>query len=118
MKMLCHAEKPAIDELVSRTVAIGLPYAAIDRENNIWEIIPAGITKATGMDYLCDYLGIPNGDCFSFGDSRNDLAMLTHVPNSIAMGNSPQDVKDLCTYVTARPEEDGIEEALRHFHLI
>ena len=118
VKMLCHAEKPAIDELVSRTVAIGLPYAAIDRENNIWEIIPAGITKATGMDYLCGYLGVPNADCFAFGDSRNDLAMLTHVPNSIAMGNSPQDVKDLCTYVTACPEEDGIEKALRRFHLI
>ena len=118
VKMLCHAEKPAIDELVSRTVAIGLPYAAIDRENNIWEIIPAGITKATGMDYLCGYLGVPNADCFAFGDSRNDLAMLTHVPNSIAMGNSPQDVKDLCTYVTAGPEEDGIEKALRRFHLI
>ncbi len=118
VKMLCHAEKPAIDELISRTMAIGLPYVAIDRENNIWEIIPDGITKATGMDYLCGYLGIPNADCFAFGDSCNDLAMLTHVPNSIAMGNSPQDVKSLCTYVTACPEEDGIEKALRRFHLI
>ena len=118
VKMLCHTEKAAIDELVSRTGSIGLPYTAIDRENDIWEIIPSGITKATGMDYLCDYLGIPNTDCFAFGDSRNDLAMLTHVPNSIAMGNSPQDVRDLCAYVTSRPEEDGIEKALRHFHLI
>ena len=118
VKMLCFAESSVIGELVSRTAAAGLPYTAIDRENNCWEIIPSGITKATGMDFLCNYLGIPASDCFAFGDSRNDLAMLTHVPNSIAMGNAPDDVKELCTYVTARPEEDGIEKALRHFRLI
>ena len=44
--------------------------------------------------------------------------MLTRVPNSIAMGNAPDDVKELCAYVTARPEEDGIEKAMRHFRLI
>ena len=118
VKMLCFAPKAVIDELVRRTEEIGLPYCAIDREHDCWEIVPAGITKATGMDFLCDYLGIPGRDCFAFGDSRNDLAMLTHVPNSIAMGNSPDDVKALCAYVTDRPEEDGIEKALRHYRLI
>ena len=118
VKMLTFAPKAVIDELIRRTAEIGLPYYAIDRENDCWEIVPEGVTKATGMDFLCDYLQIPNKDCFAFGDSRNDLAMLTHVPNSIAMGNSPNDVKALCAYVTARPEEDGIEKALRHCHLI
>ena len=118
VKMLCFSESSVISELISLTEESGLPYSAIDRENNCWEIVPAGITKATGMDLLCDHLDIPNADCFAFGDSRNDLAMLTHVPNSIAMGNAPDDVKDLCAYVTARPEDDGIEKALRHFRLI
>lgn len=118
VKMLCLAQKPVIDGLIARTAEIGLPYYAIDRENDCWEIVPSGFTKATGMDFLCRYLDIPNADCFAFGDSRNDVAMLTHVANSIAMGNAPKDVMDLCAYVTTRPEEDGIEKALRHFRLI
>ena len=44
--------------------------------------------------------------------------MLQHAGCSIAMGNAADDVKAACTYVTDRPENDGIEKAMRHFGLI
>ena len=44
--------------------------------------------------------------------------MLEHTGQSIAMGNAPDDVKAVCTYVTDRPVDDGIERAMKHFGLI
>ena len=55
---------------------------------------------------------------FAFGDSNNDLTMFAHAGCSIAMGNAPDSVKARCTYVTARPEDDGIVKAMKHFGLI
>ena len=119
VKMFCFSDaRGLINRLEEATAAIGMPYTAIDRGKGGWEVIPAAFSKGTGIDLIRERLNVPLDDCFAFGDSRNDLAMLTHVPNSIAMGNSPDDVKALCTYVTDLPENDGIEKALRHCHLI
>ena len=56
--------------------------------------------------------------CYVFGDSTNDLSMLTHVKNSIAMGNSYPEVLANTSYVTTPIERDGIRNALKHFGLI
>ena len=44
--------------------------------------------------------------------------MLEAVPNSIAMGNGEEAIKECCSYVTKDIEEDGIFEAMKHFGLI
>lgn len=93
-------------------------YDYIDRGNCICEVVPKGCSKATGIKYLCDYLGASINDCFAFGDSNNDLSMLTYVPNSIAMGNASPSVKDIASFITTGVEEDGIGVALKHFGLI
>ena len=108
----------ALGELKRRTAELGMPYTAIDRGNTGWEVVPVGYTKATGIECLRKKLGVALENCYAFGDSRNDLSMLRHVPNSIAMGNASEDVKAACAWVTARPEEDGIEKAMAHFGLI
>ena len=95
-----------------------MPYKAIDRRPEGWELVPAGFSKGKGIDFLRNQLGIQPEDCYAFGDSRNDLPMLHHAGHSIAMGNAPADVKAACSYVTDLPERDGIEKAMRHFALI
>ena len=57
-------------------------------------------------------------DCYVFGDSTNDLSMLTHVKNSIAMGNAYPEVLRNTSYVTTPIDRDGIRNALKHFKLI
>ena len=118
VKMFCFADEETIRELEERTKTLGMPYTAIDRGSGAWEIVPVGYSKGTGIDFLRKKLGMSREECFAFGDSRNDLPMFRHAGHSIAMGNASDDVKAVCTYVTARPEEDGIEKAMRHFSLI
>lgn len=90
----------------------------IDRGNNFGEIVPKGFSKASGIQFLQDFFGIPLENCYAIGDSSNDLPMLQYVPNSIAMGNSTPFLFDLVSFVTKDIEEDGIHHALSHFKII
>ena len=93
-------------------------YQLIENGGGFTEILPLPYTKATCMDFLMDYFHIGKENCFVFGDSPNDLPMLTHIENSIAMGNSYEVVKEAAKYVTAEIDQDGIYQALKHFSII
>ena len=119
VKMFCFSEtRDLIDRIEAATAAAGMPYTAIDRGRGGWELVPAAFSKGTGIDLIRQKLNVPPEDCFAFGDSRNDMPMFEHVGNSIAMGNAPEDVRAACSYVTARPEEDGIKKAMIRFGII
>ncbi len=90
----------------------------IEREGRLYEIVPKGYSKASGIEFMINLLGIPYENTFAFGDGENDLPMLTYAKHSIAMGNSPQSIKDIVTYVTEDVDQQGIEQALKHFNLI
>lgn len=94
-------------------------FSCIDRGGNFREFVPLGYSKATGIQNLLDYYGLSPEDSYAFGDSNNDLPMLSYVPNSIAMGNAkPVSLKDMVSYVTADASDNGIEKALKHFEFI
>ena len=95
----------------------GYPYEAIDRGGSGWEIVPAGCSKAAGIEIVRNALGLPLEVCYAFGDSNNDLPMLRHVPHSVAMGNAPESLQRICRYVAPRPEEDGIAKVLKQLKL-
>ena len=119
VKMFCFPKrKNVIRDIEQETTKIGMPYVGIDRSPTGWEIVPAGFSKGTGVYALKEKLGYNDNECFAFGDSRNDLTMLQSVVHSVAMGNASNDVKAVCSYVTDRPENDGIRKAFEHFGLI
>lgn len=93
-------------------------FFCIKREHGMMEIVPKGYSKATGMEYLRKYLGILPENCYAIGDSTNDLTMLRAVPNSIAMGEAPRQVKEVCRYQTKKVMEDGISFILNQCGLI
>ncbi len=93
-------------------------YTVIHRDGNFVEVVPKGFSKATGIQKICDILGISHGDTYSFGDSTNDLDMLGYTAHSVAMGDGMQQAKDAAEYVTAPLKENGIYQACRHYGLI
>ena len=94
-------------------------FDCIDRGNQFYEFVPIGYSKATGIQFLLDYFGLPLDSAYAIGDSNNDLPMLTYVPHSIAMGNSsPRTLFDQVSFVTKDVDEGGIAHALQHFQLI
>lgn len=94
-------------------------FQYIDRDRDFKEFVPLGFSKATGLQAVLDYYGLPLEAAYAFGDSNNDLAMLTYVPNSIAMGNAqPASLFDKVSYRTGNASGNGIQDALAHFGFI
>lgn len=118
VKMFAFGKDAEIARMKKLTAEAGMPYTAIKRWTGSWEVVPKGYSKGKGIDLLRKKLGMKRADCCAFGDSRNDLTMLRHAGCSIAMGNATDDVKAACTFVTDRPENDGIAKAMKHFGLI
>ena len=111
-----NSDLPLFKELIKED------FDFIDRgsigEYGFAEIVPAGHSKATGIDIVTKKLGLTLDDCYVFGDSTNDLPMLNHVKHSIAMGNSDPEVLKVTEYVTTPVNRDGIYLAMKHYNLI
>lgn len=96
-----------------------LYFECIDRGGTFREFVPYGYSKATGIQFVLDYYGLDIQNAYAFGDSNNDLSMLSYLPNSIAMGNaSPESLFKQVSHVTSKASEDGIMLALKHFDFI
>lgn len=75
------------------------------------EGIQRGYTKATGMQLLCERLGIPTERTAAFGDSENDIEMLDCAAQSVIMHHAPE---SLTAHATLRTDgdEDGVAEGI------
>ena len=82
------------------------------------EISIKGITKATGLKQIANYLNIPTEDTIAIGDGFNDLPMFEKAHLSIAMGNAPQEIKDKANIITTSLDDDGIYHAFKELNLI
>ena len=82
------------------------------------DVIPTTGGKDRGMDALLAHFGIPLEQSMAFGDGENDLSMLLHAGEGVAMGSASDDVKARADYVTGTVEEDGILTALEHYGLL
>ncbi|MDJ0755860.1 MAG: Cof-type HAD-IIB family hydrolase [Ardenticatenaceae bacterium] len=76
------------------------------------ELVPLGTSKGGGLKILLDDLGIGYENTIAFGDSDNDLEMISWAGIGVAMGNAMPRIKEAATYVTATNDEDGIPLAL------
>ena len=82
------------------------------------EIVPHGFSKATGIQFMLDRLGIERKNSYCFGDSTNDLPMLEYAAHSAAMGGCPEVLKDKVEFVTDTLYNDGLAKAIERFGLI
>lgn len=90
----------------------------IDREHRLYEVVPKNYSKASGIEFLLSYLHIPHENTYALGDGPNDLSMLEYTQHSIAMGNAPEEIKNIVSYVTEDVDHDGVAHALKHFNII
>lgn len=93
-------------------------FEFIRRDPTFYEVVPRGISKASGMRFVCDRLGIGQTHTVAFGDSANDVSMLQCAHTSVAMGGGNPVLFDLVDYVTSPVMEDGIARAMEYLKLI
>lgn len=76
------------------------------------DCIAKGTNKASGIDAICQYLGVDVAETMAFGDGGNDIVMLRHAGIGVAMGNANDEVKASARFVTDTVDEDGIAKVL------
>ncbi|GAA1950312.1 HAD family hydrolase [Nocardioides panacihumi] len=71
------------------------------------DLAAVGVSKASGLSYVVDQLGLEPSDVLAIGDGRNDIEMLTWAGRGVAMGHAPDEVKEIADDVTGGVDEDG-----------
>lgn len=72
------------------------------------EIQGAGVTKASGVARLCDFLGFDAAEVMAAGDARNDVELLGWAGLGVAMGNAVPEAIAAADWTTTRNDEDGL----------
>lgn len=79
------------------------------------DLAPDGVSKASGLDFLCERLGIAQADVLAVGDGNNDLEMLSWAGRGVAMGHGPDTLKAVADAVTGGIDDDGLATELKKY---
>src|SRR4051794_28962275 len=71
------------------------------------DLAPEGVSKASGLAFAAEQLGVDAADVLAIGDGRNDIEMLQWAGRGVAMGQAVQPVIDAADDVTATVADDG-----------
>jgi HAD superfamily hydrolase (TIGR01484 family) len=71
------------------------------------DLAPMGVSKASGVAYVAERLGVDQSDVLAIGDGRNDIELLQWAGRGVAMGQAVQPVIDAADDVTAPVADDG-----------
>ncbi len=113
LKFGFKSEEPHVmGEIWKRLKAYGRLELSSSDPSNI-EVNPKGITKATGLQKVCDYLNITAQQVVTMGDGLNDVAMLRWAGLGVAMANAPAEVQAYADTTTDHHEQDGVAKAIQ-----
>lgn len=76
------------------------------------EISAKGISKAYGVQKVCDLLQIPMEDVMAIGDDLNDSHLIKTVGLGVAMGNADETLKEAADKITDTNSHDGVAKAI------
>jgi len=71
------------------------------------DLTPVGVSKASGLEHVCEQLGLTSDDVLAIGDGRNDVEMLRWAGRGVAMGQAVEDVRAAADAVTGTVDDDG-----------
>ncbi|MDT5013847.1 MAG: hypothetical protein QOD39_7 [Mycobacterium sp.] len=121
---------PAVKLLIRKSGALSSDMAAAlnqhiglqgdltySTNNGLVEVVPLGISKATGVEELARPLGITAEEVVAFGDMPNDVPMLLWAGLGVAMGNAHPDALAAANEVTATNTDDGVARVLERWWL-
>lgn len=87
---------------------LGLVAATASTRNV--EYGPAGVSKAGGLEVVCQHLGCTMADVCAIGDSGNDAQMLSAAGLGVAMGNADDNARAVADEITGPNSADGLAE--------
>ncbi|MFF5567810.1 HAD family hydrolase [Streptomyces sp. NPDC012623] len=110
-----YIQHPALDDdtlAEAAQAAVGGLVDVVMAGAGVVEILPPGLTKATGLSLAARRLGVKPADTIAFGDMPNDIPMFGWAGYGVAMANAHTQLKAVADEVTASNADDGIAVVL------
>jgi hydroxymethylpyrimidine pyrophosphatase-like HAD family hydrolase len=86
-----------------------LPGASYSIGWSAWlDLTPVGVSKESGLRYVCAELDLTASDVLAIGDGRNDIEMLSWAGRGVAVGQAPPEVRAAADAVIEAAEDDGV----------
>ena len=92
-------------------------YSSVLSQPYIYEILPKGNNKGTGLKKLAKKLGIKQEEIMANGDGNNDIEMFEYAHYSVAMENGTKPARKAAKYQTDSNENNGVAKAIRKYAL-
>ena len=92
-------------------------YSGVLSQPYVYEILPKGNNKGTGLKKLAKKLGIKQEEIMAIGDGNNDIEMFEYAHYSVAMENGTKPARKAAKYQTDSNENNGVAKAIRKYAL-
>ena len=101
------------DEFVALAAGLGLQGTNYVVGWTAWlDLAPVGVSKASGLEFVAQELGVSSDQTLAIGDGRNDVEMFEWAHRGVAMGQAIEDVLAVADAVTGTVYEDGVATEL------
>lgn len=117
-KLLCICDPEDTLE-VERRLSERFPELTVVKSSDILiEVMPAGLSKAGAVRFLCEHWGVDPADALAFGDNYNDVPMLEVAGHSYLMGNAPDELLARMPLHAPSNDEDGVARVLEELGFV
>lgn len=123
-----HEQNPALDKnnlglIRSKAMEMGVsvninkcnPMAGDPEHSYDVDFIPLGTGKDKIVEFMLDKYGVSRDRSFAFGDSGNDIAMLTSVGHGYLVENATEEAKSQHTNISIGKYAEGILNTLNTY---
>lgn len=90
---------------------LGLEAQVIGNRNAVM-VLPAGVNKATGLEYALRELGLSRHEVVGIGDAENDHSFLERCECAVAVANAARSIKEIAAFITAAENGNGVIELI------
>lgn len=75
-------------------------------------VLPAGVNKATGLEYALRKLGLSRHEVVGIGDAENDHSFLAYCECAVAVANAIPAIQEAVAFVTRAENGNGVIELI------
>ncbi|WP_242686167.1 HAD family hydrolase [Aeromicrobium sp. IC_218] len=116
VRVIIRSPDHAPEEFGEIVRSLGLDDTSYYIGYDAWlDLAPQGVSKAYGLEVLCERLGVDRSEVLAVGDGNNDVEMLQWAGRGVAMGQAPDLLKDVADDVTGSIHEDGLLTELQRY---
>ena len=112
-KLVVVGEPAALDDLADELRSTyGGTLFIVKSLPHFLEIAQPGVSKGSGLHFVCTRLGIPPGQVIGFGDGANDVELLEEAGWGVAVADADASLLRIADQVVPSVLEDGVADFL------